>query len=247
MTEQDPLHPRPASAAVADTVASEAGGARRPLARRPQFWFLVAAAALLIVVAMLVGTVIGGTTGGGAALPSSTDSAGAVTTPPGSTPSTTPIATEVAHGIPTECAELYTRDWSSDFAPLVLNPAWTLEPGSGVRLGSTDDTAVELLEANAAVTCTWASPAGGSDRGLTTNAATVSEAERAAMLAHFGEKGYVCYEELEGTRCVIETAPSPDGQSGESHFFRDDVWIATHWVNAGPDGYTHDIVAAIFD
>lgn len=238
MTEHDPLSAPPAS--------SDAAGTRRSLLKRPQFWLIVLAAAILVVVAVFVGTAIGGAKGAGAgASPSA--GAGVVTTAPGSAPATTPPATEAAHGIPTDCAEIYTRDWASEFAPLVLNPAWTLEPGSGVHLGSNDETAAELLTANAVITCTWATPNGGSDRGLTTNVAAVSEAERAAMSAHFGANGYACYEELEGTRCVIETAPSPDGQSGESHFLRDDVWIATHWVNTGPDGYTHDIVAAIFD
>ncbi|MBM7829563.1 hypothetical protein JOE59_000268 [Agromyces cerinus] len=107
-------------------------------------------------------------------------------------------------------------------------------------------TAVELLTSASAITCKWGNPAGGSDRGLTTNVAHVTEEQAAAMIAHFGESGYSCYEELQGTRCVRETPPSVDGQAGESHFIRDDVWIATHWVNAGPDRYTHDIVAAIF-
>ena len=33
---------------------------------------------------------------------------------------------------------------------------------------------------------------------------------------------------------------------GESHFIRDGIWIATKWVNASPDGYTHDMVTTIF-
>jgi hypothetical protein len=33
---------------------------------------------------------------------------------------------------------------------------------------------------------------------------------------------------------------------GESHFLREGIWIATRWGGNGPDGSTHDIVAAIF-
>lgn len=246
MTEQPPLPRRPAPAAgVAPPPPSESG-ARRSLLKRPQFWLVVVAAAILVVVAVLVGTAIGGATGVGAGSAASPSAGTGESTTSPETTQTPPPATAATHGIPTDCAEIYTRDWSSDFAPLVLNPAWTLEPESGVHLGSKDAAAAALLTSNAVVTCTWATPNGGSDRGLTTNVAAVTPAESAEMLAHFGASGFACYEELDGTRCVIETTPGADGQSGESHFFRDDVWIATHWVNAGPDGYTHDIVTAIF-
>ena len=64
-------------------------------------------------------------------------------------------------------------------------------------------------------------------------------------LAHLGDLGYNCYEELEGTRCVVEQEGEV-GAFGESHFMRSGIWIATGWVNAAPDGYTHDIVATVF-
>ncbi|KRC60831.1 hypothetical protein ASE14_07620 [Agromyces sp. Root81] len=224
--------------------ASESG-ARRPLLRRPQFWLVVGGAILAVIVAFVVGAVIGGagtgSSGGSTPTPGNTDAA--ATPPASSAPASRPPS---AHEIPTDCEAIYTRDWSEDFAPLVLNPAWALEPGSGVQFGSNDRTAVDLLTTNSAITCNWGGPAGGSDRGLTTNIAHVTEEQAVAMLAHFGAMGYSCYEELEGTRCVTETPESADGQSGESHFIREGVWIATLWMNAGPDGYTNDIVAAIF-
>lgn len=37
-----------------------------------------------------------------------------------------------------------------------------------------------------------------------------------------------------------------NGTVGESHFLREGVWLATWWLNIAPDGYTHDIVAALW-
>ena len=46
-------------------------------------------------------------------------------------------------------------------------------------------------------------------------------------------------------RC-IDQHEAEAGAWGESHFLREGVWIATGWVNAGPNGYTHDMVTTIF-
>ncbi len=54
-----------------------------------------------------------------------------------------------------------------------------------------------------------------------------------------------CYDELGGLRCVTETT-GDGGVVGESHFVRDGIWLATRYVNSGPDGYTHDIVANLW-
>ena len=222
---------------------------RTPLARRPVFW-LVLAVAVWSVLAVVLG--IAFTSGNGidgvaatarptSAAPASTDAA---TSPP--TESPPPPAAEGIVAIPASCGEIYTRDWASELAPLVLNPEWTTSPDSGVHYGSRDQGAVELLATTTRLTCNWGHPSGGSGAGLTTNVARVDAAQSAAMQARFAAEGYACYAELEGTRCLTETEPGPDGQSGESHFFREDVWLATLWVNTGPYGYTHDIVAALF-
>ncbi|MCI2956352.1 hypothetical protein MN032_01500 [Agromyces atrinae] len=47
--------------------------------------------------------------------------------------------------------------------------------------------------------------------------------------------------------CLIPRKPlTAMPASPTSSFFRDGIWIATHWVNTGPDGYTHNIVPALF-
>lgn len=220
---------------------------RRPLAKRPGFWLGIVATLLLIGVAITaISWAIGPTTDASPSAPASDPAAPGPPTD-GSAPATaSPAPPAAGVVIPTDCADIYTRDWSAEFAPLVSNPSWTTAPGSGVHYGSSDETAIARLDTTKQVTCKWANPLGGSDRGLTTNVAAVDAEQSVAMQDHFVATGHTCYAELEGTRCVTETPPSPDGQAGESHFFRDGVWIATKWVNAGPDGYTHDIVAAIF-
>lgn len=216
---------------------------RPPLAKRPVFWLGIAAALLAITVAFVAGMLIGGFTGTvPSPSPTSVDrptpaaqSAVAVVTPPG--PS--------AAGIPADCADLYTRDWQAELA-LALNPAWADTPESGVRYASGDVGLQTMLEATTQLTCIWATPEGGSDVGITTNVASLTDVQQEEMLAHLGDLGYDCYEEFDGSRCVVEQEGEV-GAFGESHFLRSGVWIATGWVNAAPDGYTHDIVAAIFD
>lgn len=221
--------------------------ARRPLGRRPEFWLVLTAGLLAIGVAIAVGMAVGSARQTDAAASASsrpTPVASSTATPV--VPVAEPEPAPAGPVIPEDCAQIYTRDWAPEFSPLVLNPAWTQDPASGVRLGSRDDVAMELLESNAAITCAWGSPNGGSGQGLTTNLAPVTPEESARILEHFAGVGYDCFEELDGTRCIMQTPASPDGQSGESHFVREGIWVATLWVNAGPDGYTHDIIAAIF-
>lgn len=221
---------------------------RAPLLRRPLFWLIVVAAVL--AVAVVAGLWIGSSrertsqsapTDAPTKTSEPTDAATAAPETPAPSAETLP-----AIAIPASCDDIYTRDLTPEFAGLVLNPEWTLDPASGVQFGSRDESAVDLLTATAGLRCKWGHPNGGSDRGLTTNLARTTLEQASAMQEHFVASGYDCYGELGGTRCVIETEPTPDGQSGESHFFRGDVWVATLWINAGTDGYTHDIVAAIF-
>jgi hypothetical protein len=237
---------------MTQSLPPESPAQQRPITRRPLFWLIIAIVLLLIAIAVYLGMTLASTNGPDPTAPPSappTSSPEPTSSPtPSDEPTPTDEGTPTPTGamIPSDCVDIYTRDLTPDFDGLVLNPAWTLEPGSGVRRGSKDDVAVALLESKAELTCSWANPRGGSDRGVTTDVARVAPDEAASTLEHFASAGFTCFEELEGTRCLIESAPSPDGQSGESHFIRDGVWIATWWVNAGPEGYTHDIVAAIF-
>ena len=156
----------------------------------------------------------------------------------------TPEPTAYADRIPHACEEIYTRDLTPDFHGLTLNPEWTNDPAwwSGRYF---DENVHHTATSQSAITCKWAAD-GPTDRGLFTNIAYISPLQMNELPARLQQLGQTCYEELQGIRCLYETPKTDDGNAGESHFFRDGIWIATHWVNAGPDGYTHDIVVALF-
>jgi hypothetical protein len=146
---------------------------------------------------------------------------------------------------PSSCADIYTIDWSMNLSPLVLNPAWAQDPASGVHNGTDDAGLATVLEDTATVTCMWGKASGGGDVGLTTNVAVLTEPQQADVASRLRGLGYSCFEELKGLRCVTETIEDA-GSWGESHFLREGLWLATKWVNASPEGYTHDIVNTLF-
>ncbi len=174
---------------------------RPPLAKRPVFWLGIVAALLAITVAFVAGMLIGGFTG---TAPSPSPTSVDRPTPAAQAPAAvvTPPA-PVAAGIPADCAEIYTRDWQAELA-LALNPAWTDAPESGVRYASDDVGLQTMLEGTTRLTCIWATPEGGSDVGITTNVASLTDVQQEETLAHLSDLGYDCYEELEGMRCVVE-------------------------------------------
>ncbi|HSP51399.1 MAG TPA: hypothetical protein VLO00_00765 [Cryobacterium sp.] len=143
---------------------------------------------------------------------------------------------------PSTCEELYSPEIVAAFDGLVLNPAWVAEENSGVSRGSGDSQLIGLIDAAAEhLTCVWANENGGSGLGLTTELVWVTPEQKVEIQSRLTAAGMNCYEELKGMRCLIEA--TADGElSGESHFLRDGIWLATHYFNAGPDGYTHDII-----
>jgi len=226
---------------------------RTPLTKRPAFWITVTFSVMGVAVASVLSATLGAGGGGGmqpavgavgssapAIAPAATP---VVTQPPAVTPAPQPTAS--GDRIPHACEEIYTRDLTPDFHGLTLNPEWT---NDSARWGGRyfDETIQQTATSQSAIICKWAA-GGPTDRGLFTNIAYISPLQMNELPARLQQLGQTCYEELQGTRCVHETSKSADGNAGESHFFRDGIWVATHWINAGPDGYTHDIIAAIFD
>jgi hypothetical protein len=224
--------------------------ARPPLARRPLSWLVLVAALLLIALAVAVGIAMGSAARSSTAAPSTSTPSDAPSAAP-STATDAPTASEPAAPppasviIPADCSGIYTHDWTADFHGLVLNPPWTQVPGNGPFWGSNNAGAVTVLEATTRLTCSWVGSSGGGDVGLITNIASLTSDQESSTIDHLVVEGYSCYEELEGTRCVIEWN-SEAGNAGESHFLREGIWSATRWSEISPDGYTHDIVAAVF-
>lgn len=220
----------------------------KPRPPRRVLWISIAAGLVLAAGAVAAGYAVGAGSPGGDAAEAGPESPATRPEPEASAPSV-PLPTpskEPVSVIPADCSGIYTTDWSAQLGPLlVLNPMWTADAEKSTRYASSDPELLAELEATAKVTCVWAQESGGSDLGLTTNVAKITPEQRESALGFMTERGDECYEELSGTRCISER--NDDGASwGESHFFRDDVWIATHWVNSGPDGYTHDIINTLW-
>jgi len=170
----------------------------------------------------------------------------APTATPEAVPVTAPTAA-IAPGTPkpAACAEIYSPAMVGAFGDLALNPPWTVEAGADVRDGADDPELLAVIKSSEHLSCRWVSPVGPSGTGLATSLVWVTEAQTAAVEARLRALGMECYEELGGLRCITETSTDTD-RFGQSHFLRGGIWLATTWVNAGPDGYTHDMVNTIW-
>ena len=173
---------------------------------------------------------------------------GAPTEAPTATPTPIPEPTPAptataAPGVPrpTSCTQLYSPAMVSALGDLVLNPAWTQEPDSGVAHGTDDAELRSVIDTLDHLTCVWASPYGGSDTGIVTNVIWVAPEQSAAVEARLVADGMECFDQSDGRRCVIHTS-TPEGAFGESHFLRNGIWLATKYTNAGPLGYTQNII-----
>ncbi|MBC7441645.1 MAG: hypothetical protein H7311_03850 [Ramlibacter sp.] len=168
-------------------------------------------------------------------------------------PTSTPTPVAVATPAPTtsgphpsSCDALYSPAMVLAFGDLVLNPAWVKDEDPSMRRGTSDPELSALIDGSKdKLTCDWANANGGSGSGVSTNLVWVTPEQSAAVQARLVAAGLNCYEELGGMRCIVE-GPAEGGTIGESHFLRDSIWLATRYVNAGPDGYTHDMIANIW-
>ncbi|TFC13969.1 hypothetical protein E3O19_11555 [Cryobacterium algoritolerans] len=217
----------------------------RPARRR--LWFLLGAIGSALVVILVVLLIVwrggaglpGDTAAGGRPQPSRTPTPVALAAAP--VPAATPAGPH-----PSKCGELYSPALVAAFGTAVLNPAWAEAAGPEVRHGTEDAELSKLIDTADKLTCIWGNPKGGSDSRLTTNLVWVTAEQSAAVKARLAAAGMTCYAELGGLRCVSETTGDAGALSGESHFLRDGIWLATHYVNSGPDGYTHDIIAHVW-
>ncbi|WP_146068123.1 hypothetical protein [Cryobacterium sp. M96] len=124
---------------------------------------------------------------------------------------------------------------------LTLNPVWSQDPDAGVSHGTDNAELRVQIDALDHLTCVWASPYGGSDTGIITTVVWVTPEQSAAVEARLVANGLECFTQSEGRRCVIQTNTA-DGAFGESHFLRGGIRLATKYTNAGPLGYTQNII-----
>jgi hypothetical protein len=164
---------------------------------------------------------------------------------PSSTPApiTPTPTTSLAPGTPrpTDCDELYSPAMVEEFGNLVLNPDWLDNPDENLTIRPADEELSDLIDQNDSLECIWTTAEGGSDVGVATAVVWVDPDEREAAADRLDELGYDCFDEREGLRCTTEET-TDEGFSGESHFLRDGIWLSTQYANAGPAGYTLDIV-----
>jgi hypothetical protein len=211
-------------------------------------WVLLGAVGSLLVIALVVVLIVWR---GGAGVPEAEAAArpqpSSSPAPLAVTPSPQPAAEQAANvPHPSQCEQLYSPAMVAAFGDVALNPAWVAEEDSGVNRGSADPELVTLIDAaGEKLTCVWANAGGASGVGLTTELVWVTSEQSAAVLSRLSAAGMNCYEELGGMRCIVE-GEDDGGVFGESHFVRDGIWLATHYFNAGPDGYTHDIIANVW-
>jgi hypothetical protein len=200
---------------------------------------------IIPVVLFLSALALAGCTATDATQPTSTS-----TTAAAAAPTPTPA---VVNGLPSSCDALYSPALQKFVSPdgsLALNPAWKSGPGTVRTIengyGSYDPDIARMLSTNPGLLCDWAPPAGPSSLFLTTQVRHIDEATKDAALARMNEIHAACTPYMGGDWCVIN---APDGNGalvGESQFFRDGVWLASDWYNAGPEMYTAELIKTMF-
>lgn len=212
---------------------------------------------IAVAVAVAAITGLAGCTGDGAAAPRPTTPAASPTaTSPA--PTTSPL-TSTPGAMPTSCDDLFTPGIRERVSPdgfLVLNPTWLQDPGNERKLengyGTFDPTLARMLSTDTGLLCDWSKASGPGEVFLVTQVRKVDAAAQAAALARMEElssdpnTGWTCIDYEEGRWCLVNTNDGTGNIRGESQFFRGGLWIASDWVNAGPENYTTLLIQRIF-
>ncbi|GLK17311.1 hypothetical protein GCM10017602_17930 [Herbiconiux flava] len=174
-----------------------------------------------------------------------TDNATAtIASTPAAAPTTSPAATSA---LPTSCDLIYSPPYFENLQEaagrLELNPPWT-EVDGAASLGTKSSELLPMLETRDRLDCFWASPSGAGGVGLTTSVSLISPEEQLGLISTASSSGYVCESQEQGTRCSTSHQDAT-ASGGETQFFGGGLWIATFWVEFGPDGYTSDVVATL--
>lgn len=177
--------------------------------------------------------------------PTPTASASISASSPSATSAPTSSPTAAADvALPGSCEALYS--------PAMLDELTRTNPplnDPGITIYATENVdALEVLASGIpTIRCSWGE-AGAP--GLVTNVSVVSAAEADTLREAFAASGMACDSLAGGTVCRIEqqTIDRQDNivRIGETHYLQGSGWVATHWVDFAPSGYTEDIVATLW-
>ena len=85
---------------------------------------------------------------------------------------------------------------------------------------------------------------------MATNVTIVDAAQSEAILTALTEAGFACVAELGGTVCrFAQSMINQDDEIAElteTQVLRGNAWVTTYTINFAVDGYTEDLVAAIW-
>lgn len=173
-----------------------------------------------------------------------TDAAPSSPTPTSAAPSATPSDAAAADiELPAACPEIYSpamlETLNRDTPPL---------NDPGVTLLTTEiTTGLEILDVAPTIRCSWGLPSGF---GLATSVTIVDADQADALSQALLEKGLACEDHRGGTLCRIQ-GDDREGETivasfGETHFLGGNGWVATHWINVDPEGYSEDIIDTLW-
>jgi hypothetical protein len=156
------------------------------------------------------------------------------------TPSAVQTAPEQEASIlPAGCGALYSESMTVTLEQI----GFDLESGyDGEWHSGSADAELRALLADAELDCHWTQE----QAGLLTRVAEVDDRERALAIDRLESLGFTQLSEHGGVRYFVERSAAT-GPTGESHFFREGLWFATHWLGHGQYGYTADMVRSVFD
>lgn len=213
--------------------------------RRRNITLAIAAGIVLIVVlvaGVLVGVQgLGGTSNGGsdAGADGSGPAAGGSSESARPQPSETAAAAPVITGPnPQSCDQVYsTRMFAALEAGGPLNDETLAEEPA-----SETPAIAALLTDLPGLRCTWGQ---AGEFSIITEVKQVTAEQSAEALAALRAADFSCYAEAGGTRCVLQD-DSEGGSQGQSHFLRENIWLATDWLNWPQAGYTADMVRTLW-
>jgi len=160
-------------------------------------------------------------------------------------PDPTPTPTPDSR-VPAECRSLYSRSMIKALRSAGLRIETTAPAAKAPASGSSDSTLDALFADTTLLECRWTGGEGNQSSGLLTVVASTTPGVRDAAVDRAKALGMTRVKENGGTRYLVEGRDASNRLYGESHFFREGLWIATRWYGHGQYGYTADIVQQLF-